>query len=273
MTEVSTEVSTVVRDYLSAVDAEAPGLVQGLYLIGSVALGDHRPGHSDIDMVAVTAGPVDAAATDALARAHRCLREAHPLPHFDGPYVTWDALTRPPERAADAPYAHEGRFHPRGRFELTPITWQMLARSAVSCRGPDRAGLGVWQDRSALTGWAKGNLDTYWRRWRDRGARLASIPGLGSLGSWATQWGVLGVARQHHVVATGEVISKTDAAGYGLTAFDDRWHRIVRESLRLRLGGAGRPAYRTPLARRRDLLAFVEMVISDALAQPDGPGG
>ncbi len=35
----------LVEDYLRAVDAAAPGLVEGLYLSGSVAMGDfRRPG-------------------------------------------------------------------------------------------------------------------------------------------------------------------------------------------------------------------------------------
>ena len=41
-------VQDVVRGFLAAVDAEAPQLVEALYLTGSVALGDFRPRRSDI---------------------------------------------------------------------------------------------------------------------------------------------------------------------------------------------------------------------------------
>lgn len=53
----SIEVSDVVDTYLRVVDEEAPGLVEGLYLVGSVALGEFRPHTSDVDFVAVTAEP------------------------------------------------------------------------------------------------------------------------------------------------------------------------------------------------------------------------
>lgn len=43
--------------FLQAVDLEAAGLVQGLYLVGSVALSDFRHHESDIDFVAVAAEP------------------------------------------------------------------------------------------------------------------------------------------------------------------------------------------------------------------------
>jgi hypothetical protein len=49
----------VVDTYLGTVEAQAPGLVEGLYLVGSVALGDFRPRTSDIDFVAVTTTPPD----------------------------------------------------------------------------------------------------------------------------------------------------------------------------------------------------------------------
>jgi len=59
-------VEGVVHAYLRAIDAEAPGLVEGLYLTGSVSLGDFRAHTSDIDFVAVTANSPDAAAIAAL---------------------------------------------------------------------------------------------------------------------------------------------------------------------------------------------------------------
>lgn len=257
------EVQAVVGSYLSAVDEEAPGLVQGLYLIGSVALDDYRPGRSDIDVVMITAGQVSDDQIGALARAHERLRRAHRRPYFDGPYLTWDDLGRPPEAAGESPYSHEGRFHPSGRFELTPATWRVLANDGVACRGPAAASLAIWADKAALTSWAASNLDTYWRQWRDRCARLPSRPGLVSLGSWAVEWGVLGVARQHHFMMTGDVISKSAAAGYALTAFEEHWHPIVAESQRLRAGGSGHGEYRSRMSRRRDMLGFISMVIAD----------
>ncbi|MFI6172557.1 nucleotidyltransferase domain-containing protein [Nocardia sp. NPDC051052] len=48
-------VEDTVETYLASVDAEAPGLIEGLYLEGSLALNDFRPDASDIDFVAVTA--------------------------------------------------------------------------------------------------------------------------------------------------------------------------------------------------------------------------
>ena len=50
--------------------------------------------------------------------------------------------------------------------------------------------------------------------------------------------------------------------------FPLRWHRIVVEALRIRRGDRGHSSYGTPLGRRRDMLAYVAMVVEDALAMP-----
>ena len=75
-------VQRVVQSYLAEVDEEVPGLVEGLYLTGSVALGDFRPHESDVDFVAVTARRPDERSLAGLERAHARLRERCPIPYF-----------------------------------------------------------------------------------------------------------------------------------------------------------------------------------------------
>lgn len=269
-------VREILDAFLAAADEAAAGLVEGLYLTGSVALADFRPHESDIDFVAVTAARPDAAALDALGRVHARLQARYPRPYFDGVYVTWADLRRDPALASPAPYAHEGRFG-SGSFGLDPVTWHTLARHGLPVRGPAPADLAVWADPAALAAWTSGNLDSYWRPWRDRHARLCSRAGLAALGAWAPAWGVLGVSRLHYTLATGAITSKAGAGRYALGAFPARWHRVIRECLRLRRGGAGPSLYRTPLARRREALAYIAAVIADAHRRwpgaRGGPGG
>jgi hypothetical protein len=245
------------------VDAEAPGLVEGFYLLGSVALGDFRPRESDVDFVAVAAARPDAVALPALRRVHARMRGRYPRPHFDGFYVTRGDLGRDPALAVGAPDAHEGRVR-AGESGLDPVTWHTLARYGVAVRGPDPGGMGVWTDPAALASWTLGNLESYWRPWHRRFSRPFSIEGVAALGSWAPAWSVLGVSRLHYTLATGDITSKEGAGVYALRAFPRRWRRIVEECLRIRRGGEGRSLYRTPLGRRRDALAFVAMAIDDA---------
>ncbi|MFC6020574.1 aminoglycoside adenylyltransferase domain-containing protein [Plantactinospora solaniradicis] len=261
----------VLDSYLAIVDTELPGQLEGLYLVGSVALDDFQPGASDVDFVAVTADPLSEEAEAAVARTHAAVSRRHARPHFDGFYVTWRDLAADPSLAESALDAHEGRVRRRGPGGCDPVAWHTLAGHGVPVRGPRREDVEVWTDRRTLAAWTHRNLDDYWRVWLDRSSRLGSRPGLVGLTSWGAVWGVLGVSRLHYTLATGEITSKTGAGRYARKAFDPRWRPIVDECLRIRCDGRdGRGTdgnggtYRSAFARRRDMLGFVAMAIDDA---------
>jgi hypothetical protein len=258
----------VAGTYLTLADARAPGLIEGLYLVGSVALDDFHPHTSDVDFVAVTRHPLSGSHLAALRRVHAALAKRYRRPHFDGAYVTWSGLSGDPVLARGGADSHEGRLIPRPAAGCDPVTWQTLASHGLAVRGPRADTLAVWTDRDTLAAWTRRNLDEYWRRWLRDASRLASRRGLWSLGQGGPPWGVLGVSRLHYTLATGRITSKTGAGHHARRAFGGRWHRIVDECLRLRRGRGGRPGYRDPFTRRRDALAFVGMVIEEAHRLP-----
>jgi hypothetical protein len=143
-------VTDTIQSYLALADAEAPGLVEGLYLEGSVALGDFRPRASDIDFVAVTAEPPDTAVLAALARVHDRLRRQRRRPFFDGLYLTWSDLADGPAAATGRPASSEGRFRPiSGPGHANPVTWHTIAGHGVTLRGPEPSDLDIWTDSTA----------------------------------------------------------------------------------------------------------------------------
>ena len=279
----------VVGAYLEAVDREAPGLVEGLYLTGSAALGDFRPRTSDVDFVAVTACPLDLADLAALERAHARLRARLLRPFFDGIYVTWEELANDPALRR-GPHSHEGRFHANGQGLGDPVTWHTLARYGVVCHGPALSNVRIRADAEVLAAWTLQNLDDYWRPLLRRASVPVNLWCAATLMSYGVVWIVLGLSRLHYTLATGALCSKEAAGEYALQAFPQRWRRVVHESLRIRRADFARPdvssalletmdflrirrtgtsegLYPTPVARRRDTLAFGEMVITDAKRQ------
>jgi hypothetical protein len=248
----------VVDTYLTAADAALPGLIEGMYLVGSLALRDFRPHRSDIDFVSVTAARPDAAAIAALSRVHVQLQKWWPRPFFDGIYVTWDDLAADPTRLGPLPSTHEGQLRIDGHGD--PVAWHTLAQDGVRCRGPAVDDFTVWNDARALAAWTNDNLDTYWRRVLDRGSRRLRPYGF-LLTGWGCEWCVLGVSRIHYTVATGAITSKEGAGRYALARFPEQWHRVIAEALRVRRG-RGHSLYRSPLARRRDVVKFCNIVIA-----------
>jgi hypothetical protein len=279
-------VEKVVMAYLDAVDSEAPGLIQGLYLTGSAALDEFRPNTSDIDFVAITAARPDAAMLGGMARTHSRLRRFCRRPSFDGLYVTWDDLARHPAHAEGLPYSHEGCFHSSGS-RGDPVTWQTVARRGIPCRGPRPEALEIWTDAAFLANWTLNNLDGYWRKLLVRAVSFPDPWSLTALTTYGAVWIVPGISRLHYTLASGELCSKEAAVRYAIRTFPEQWHRVLNESLRIRQAdrarhdlasavteiaadlricapGHGGSLYRTPFARRRDVLAFGDMIIADA---------
>ena len=279
-------IGKVVMAYLDAVDSEAPGLIEGLYLTGSTALDEFRPNTSDIDFVAITATRSDAAMLAGLARAHARLRRFCRRPAFDGLYATRADLASHPAHAEGLPYSHEGCFHASGG-RGDPVTWQTVARRGIPYRGPKPEALEIWTDVEFLATWTLNNLDVYWRRLLVRAVRFPDPWSLTAFTTYGAVWIVLGISRLHYTLATGEICSKEAAGRYAIQTFPEQWHRVLNESLRIRRADRARPdlasavteiaadlricapgqggsLYRTALARRRDVLAFGDMIIADA---------
>jgi hypothetical protein len=254
------EVSATMSAYVRLVDDKLPERIRGLYLAGSVALDDYRPGHSDIDFVAVSDTALEPSELERLRWVHTELGRMLPDPKLDGVYLTWPALAAAPV-GLSVPYCLRGRFEPRGDFAINPVTWSILHRHPLSLRGP--ATPVVHHDDQMLREWCREWLQSYWGSYV-RSARGYGIYRLYSLSRELAVWGVLGVARPHATIRTGEMISKTAAGAYALEVFPARWSAIVHEALAGR-SGSGRSSYRNIFARRREALAFMEYVISDAL--------
>ncbi len=257
------DVTDVTSHFLRLIDDSSPGLVQGLYLRGSLGFGEYFGGRSDVDFTAILASWPDARQLDALVAAHAAVFAAHPHPHFDGFHLLPEHLARPPEGCPDLPCMFDGTFHPAGRIDLNPVSWHELASHGIAIRGPALTPSELWTDDAALRAFTRGNLTSYWA---GVAAALAAHPAEASTPAMAA-WCVLGVSRLHHLLATGAMTSKCGAGRHALTAFGSQWHPIVGEALRAREHPAGLSAYaRSPAARATDTTAFTVMAIDAGLA-------
>jgi len=254
-------VTEVCGTWLREIDARAPGLVTGLHLRGGVAFGEFVPGTSDVDFVAVvsTGSTTEGGSTselDALEEAHEATHGAHPDVPFDGIHLRAADLERDPDDCPDVPCVLHGWFEPAGRYDVSPVAWHELALHGIPVRGtlPE-----VWTDHDRLLAFTRDNLATYWA---DQAAALAKFPAEAATET-STAWCVLGVVRLDHLLATGEMTAKGAAGRWGLAHYDERWHRVLREALRVR-EGVGSPEYDDPAQRGADVTAFTAYVVEAA---------
>ena len=75
---------------------------------------------------------------------------------------------------------------------------------------------------------------------------------------------MLGPARMHHTIVTGEVISKAQAGEYALRTFDAEWHPIIHEALAHHRARPASPAFKDKTHRYRTTGQFGLHVIHSA---------
>ena len=238
--------ATVIRRFVARLDGALPGVIDGFYVVGSIALGAFRPGRSDIDFVATLPRPLAAAEISSLRAVHRrsCADGAvrmitTPLRTWplvcNGVFVRHEDLAAPPGTATPVASQVAGQFATGRGFDLNPVTWWTLAHQGIAVRGPAPKRLAVHLDDAELRAWTAANLVSYWQPWAE------ALTGDGPL-SWHARlqqynvrriaaWGVFGVARMHATIRTGTVIGKEQAGEYALEVFNAGWHPVIRDAL------------------------------------------
>ena len=175
MTDVGPWFETI-RLWVETFDEIAPRTLEGLYVVGSVALGDWQPHSSDVDIVAITAEPADQDMAGALLTAHAVFTERHPAPTVDGPFLAWgDLIAGPP--GVTRPWTLDGQFHHDAEcFELNPVTWYTLAEYGVRVRGPEVGELSIAVDTDERVRFVIDNANGYWKTVHEQLAHAGVSP-------------------------------------------------------------------------------------------------
>ncbi len=206
------DVARTVDCFLGLMASEGGPTLRGLYLVGSVALGDFRPGRSDIDFVALLDGPVGD--TEALARVHAALARAGGAFSVEGRLRTGEPCR-----------------------EVNPALWRCLARAGRPILGAAPAALGIADDDATLRAHALADLDAYWRPWIAQGeAALAAKPPDSACDAKTLEWGVLGVSRIVCTLATGRIVSKREGGRFVLDHLPEAHQQAVWDALDARDG-------------------------------------
>lgn len=235
------DVATALGTYLEIVDSCAPGLVEGLYVVGSFALDDWQPDSSDIDIIAITAEPATDDDAGALLTAHALLAEQQPRPFVDGPYLAWGDLITPP-MALHRPWTLDGHFrHDGDCFELNPITWYVLATYGVTVRGPAVDRLGAYVDVEARRQFVVDNVRAYWLPVAAEVRQVCAAEPQRDFDASLFEWCALGALRLHVTAFTGDVVSKRVAGEHGLQVAPAETHDALRAALAIRAGHPGAP--------------------------------
>ena len=243
--------------YLAAVDAAAPGLLEGLYLVGSAALGDWQEPLSNIDAVLVAAAWDDAGVAAALA-ARRHLGDSGEPPRLV--LVTFEQLARDPFQPG--PMTYVGGAEAEAGEMANPMTWQILAEEGMALRGPEYFTVQV--DANALRRWAHSQLRDRWASWAAHAGRLP-----GQLWRRRTPAeDLLEVTRLHVAATRGQVVSKLRSGAIAVEDLPGRFHRVVTDAVGYR-SGSRTSMYWGPVERKHHTLDLIRELTGPA-ADLDG---
>lgn len=191
--------------------------IEGIYLTGSIALGDFYPQKSDIDFLVLTTELPTQSEINQLAQLHESIQKAYPKPVLNGVYLTQYHLQGNRINSTQAIHFQDGKLN-KGVFDMGPITLYELKTVAQVITGIPVQQLPIDIDLPRINAFMHRNINSYWQNWLyhhsslvDRKLLLVLFPGL-------TEWGILGVARQLYTLKRGTIVSKKAA---GLACFEE----------------------------------------------------
>jgi predicted nucleotidyltransferase len=225
----------------------------GVYIYGSLATGAFNRRTSDIDVLVTTRVPTDSAAHERLAELHRAMlgwSDEHLAGRLEAVFIPVKALS-----SSGIPRIAVLELHPDEGFKIQGlgpdfvILKHLLRASGITLVGRDIAKVVAPVSKGELREAAIGNLRGWW------------LPQLEFPGRFLTRpyqaYAVLTMCRTLCLLATGEVVTKPEAAAWALrAAFLDPWHVLIVSALAY-------PGGQQP-DQRAATLDFVRFTLEDA---------
>lgn len=234
MNKIPESVQKVLALFIDKCNKELPGLLEGMYLHGSIAIDAYIEGKSDIDFVAVTSRKLTNKDATILKEIHLDLAETCRKPQLDGIYVQSSNL------------AAEGYFYNEGTFSKAvhdiPVTWWLLKNKGVKILGAAASKLPLDVTTEELTTYVRKNMNEYWAtrtsKMEQKKEQLMTYP-VEHIET-EMEWTVLGLLRQFYTLREQDIISKLAAGEYGLRELETKWHRLIQEAINIRQGNPQR---------------------------------
>jgi hypothetical protein len=259
---VPAQIRPLLEEYICSLDKELPGFVTGLYLHGSIALDAFNEDHSDIDFIAFISRQTTDDDFERLTEIHQEIAARYPRWALEGSYLQWDNLGRLEDTTVPSPVHHDGKLERAQKFDVNSVTWWVLKNRGITLVGPSPESLDLVVDWDVLVTRMKRNLNTYWASFTKKPKLIAWL-----YSDYGVQWVVLGVLRQYYTFVEGDITSKTGSGEYALIHLPSRWHRVIREAIRIR---AQEPTslYKSKHVRAVDAYLFLKYVIRTSNALP-----
>jgi Domain of unknown function (DUF4111) len=220
------EINSVLQELLLGAQSILADHFVGMYLDGSLAIGDFEPDKSDLDFVVVTASDVSSDTFGALKAMHDRIASGASkwARELEGSYISQRAL-RYDQRPAAHPYIDRGSVLATVQHEsgYWPIHRHVLREHGVVVAGPPPPTLIDPVQPEELREAARGILREWWRPMLVDGPLLQN--------SFYRCYAVLTMSRILYTIRHGAIVTKPIAARWAQQALDRRWTPLIQHSL------------------------------------------
>lgn len=198
----------------------------GLYLHGSLVLGDFAPERSDIDFIVATA---ERLTTDQVTRlaafhAHLAATDNPWARRLEGSYIPTAALWRyDPAHAVHPAVRVGGQFGMDGHGSDMVLQTHVLREHGVAWAGPQPVTLVARVDAQALCAAQRATLQDWWAPQLLDPHRL--------LAREYQAYALLTMCRARYTLEFGRVVSKPVAAAWAKTQLDPAFHPVIDRAL------------------------------------------
>jgi predicted nucleotidyltransferase len=248
------DVNAVLHDFLSSIQTVLGDHFRGMYLSGSLALGDFASYRSDIDFVVVTGGDLSDDRLSAL-RARHARFNASPSPwatEVEAAYIPQDALRRYDPAHARHPHIERGADEILDRDDFNSgwiIQRAILREHGVVVAGPAPRTLIDPIHPDDLRQAVITLMDEQWGPMRDHPDPLYRH----DIGYQA--YAVLTMCRILSTIEYGAIVSKPVAARWVQAREGERWAALIERALAWRKDRPDRPSD-GDVKKTFDLIAF-----------------
>ena len=223
-------VNAAVKLLLTDVKAILGDYFVGLYLHGSLALGDFNPDRSDIDFLVVTTRKLAKKIIPRVEKMHANIRQSglKLVEKMEGAYLTKNAIRR---------YKPDNRLHldyeDKLFFARNDSNWvinlHVIREHGIVIAGPEPKTLIGAVSPAKLGQAARDILVTWWAPMINNSDRMQSGPGYPA-------YAVDTMCRILYTLHHGEIVSKPTAARWALQKIERCWSDLVKQATTWKIG-------------------------------------